>query len=1074
MEHLDFNFAYPVEISYVFAENWQELADGREQVVPAWEQPKIEFTLSKNILSAEKLEFLIQFFEAQSGEVFLFKDPLDNYCGSFELESQPGFFTLGELHQISGNEYQLCKTYIAGDLASVRPISHPVNDNSFRIFSSTPYTVNWETGRVVFASQPTEAELTWQGYFLIPVVFAIEDWSYQTESNSEEYSFDSFKLIEYRDNSDSFVKSRPQSTNANLDLDLIVSEQKTITKKIAPVFADSGWYTNLKLWENSKTILTTSAKENSSVEDVEAAITLWRATCGGVISFQYQGQRVVCKSDRLNISLSSSFTATIGSLDLLPVLESSLLGQLDSQTYLITLVDSSGSMNADIPAVEATIAQLRPILTESVYNGSASAASKYFKPIQYIGDERWVEWLARDYRDSPSEPDKVFIMAWINESDSIYHSSALNTAPTAAYLSDLAQFQAKQRASFKAIIYAVEFQSSTFLGFQNHLNHAYEGTNGYPVALKDEEVLIRDSVPAGSPPQYYLEDLLAGSNEKLVNFYCRCWLIEPQASQYQAVDYGLTPIVPLQPPEQGDDFYAYVFGEFIDINNSLPKPPGTSRAKFRCRFPVKGRTINKYPEKFVIYDGETPTEFHHLNFLGIPDPDPEMDLATLMSVITDQHSDYAASEPDKNYSYLCPVTEAEYAARYTGDLSDRSVLLDPRSTSQVSGNYIACYYGQAFINDIISVDPITQGRQANAYFTFGQCSGVNYGFRADFNAGQTDVVGNISGKITAIRVYIHNGYYALSIDNEIQTFEPIYLTIAGNNFSLADQPKGIYNLSAIRLDAQPDECGHLFSLPTATPRQLTPLGFTNHDRRISFDGYDFLPNFGGNAQAKEYPEEMEVSSDTEITFMLSSSAISQADLLEGVYSQARITEWLVDWNNPGYRLKLATGYFGRTTTYSNQNGGLDFKVKMRSLVSRLQQKSYFITVKLCPKTVGDQSPGGCRLNLFGYIDTLTVTTVIDSTTFTVDSLRTIDNFYGEITFLTGARANVAKLVDSYSAATKTIKLRSSEPGIVPGDTLSALVRCDKSYQACLEFDNVHNHGGYRHVAGTDKAKQGAT
>ena len=249
------------------------------------------------------------------------------------------------------------------------------------------------------------------------------------------------------------------------------------------------------------------------------------------------------------------------------------------------------------------------------------------------------------------------------------------------------------------------------------------------------------------------------------------------------------------------------------------------------------------------------------------------------------------------------------------------------------------------------------------------------------------------------------------------------------------------------------------------------LGFTNHDTKINFDGIDFLPNYGGNAQAREYTEGLDSSDNSEVTFIFSTEAISRQDLLDGKYRGAKFTEWIVDWNDPTKRFKIATGYLGRTTTYHNQHGGLDFKIEMRSLLARFQQKSYFLTVKLCPKTFGSQELGDCRKNLFGLVDDLEITEIVNAVSFRTNSTRDVENFYGEITFTSGSRANITKLVDSYDATTQIITLRNSEGTLAIGDTLSALAKCDKSYRACLDFDNAVNHGGFPHLPGADKANR---
>ncbi len=1047
-ERLILDEQFPISVSYAFSNKFTELANGDNQAIVEWEQPKAEFDVSKAFFDEEIKDYLIDFFALVSGDIFLYLDPCDNFCNDFEYEPKPGIFTVGELFPISETEFQLCKVYRAGGENAIRPISRPINDDLFAINTTNSHTVNFSTGRVVFSSPPTVLPIKWQGRFLIPCHLLEESLTCQIQSNTIDYSIGGLRFREIREVERSFYlpSSRPQSISAELDLDLIVGSQITTTKKISPMQADSGWYKESKLWEKPKTSYVTAEKTISSAEDVEAAIALWRVSVGGGIGFKYQEKTVRSKESLLSFTVEADFNFGISSLNLIESGDSSFLDNLDGQSYLVPIVDSSGSMNSDIPNVVEAINQLRPLVKNSVYRGSQQLTDKYFKPIQYLGDERWVDWLARDYRDDSSEPDKVVILAWINESNPVYHGGS-NNSPTSQYQIDIARFvnSHSQREKFAAVIYAVQFASTQFVSFQNHLIAAYEGTNGYNPPLKEKSVTIRPDLLANTPAEFYLQDLFFGeagfSNSS--NFLCRCWSIEKVSPQVKKQDYKSLLISPSIPQQLEPEFSAYAYGTYISTQQEGIFNRGCGDLGYwRGYIPTTGnaqRNIYEYNNYFIISGGSR--------------------------------------------TKIIPISNEQYANKTTESLIlTRALHIGNGCTSGGSPNNP--FGKDAVITDVIPLasEVPPPPRQNNAYFELGQCDNVAYGFKAKYGAGiQTIVSGSVSGKITAVRVYLtqeaSKWVYTLSVDDDNgNTVESILLKKADNtSLSLGDAPAGIYHIEAIRLDGQPDTCGNIDGSNNLQPSALSPqpynIGFTNHDCIVSFEGINFMPQYGGNAQARTHTEDISSSNNTQTKFIFSSEAISRQDLLDGRYDGARFTEWIVNWDNPENRLRLASGYLGRTTTYHNNQGGLDFQVEMRSLLARLQQKNYFLTVKLCPKTFGKQGNGNCRQNLFGYIDSLEIIEVIDAVTFRINSNRTIDNFYGELTFTSGNRANVTKLIDRYQGSTGKVTLRSSTEGLSVGDKLDAKAKCDKSLKACMDFGNTSNFGGFWHVPGVDKARR---
>ena len=77
----------------------------------------------------------------------------------------------------------------------------------------------------------------------------------------------------------------------------------------------------------------------------------------------------------------------------------------------------------------------------------------------------------------------------------------------------------------------------------------------------------------------------------------------------------------------------------------------------------------------------------------------------------------------------------------------------------------------------------------------------------------------------------------------------------------------------------------------------TVLGFTDHDRAILFDGVEHEPETGLDASAAVANAGLQVGG-LEVTGAFSSERIDEDDLEAGLYDNARVEMWLVNWAAP--------------------------------------------------------------------------------------------------------------------------------------------------------------------------------
>ena len=103
------------------------------------------------------------------------------------------------------------------------------------------------------------------------------------------------------------------------------------------------------------------------------------------------------------------------------------------------------------------------------------------------------------------------------------------------------------------------------------------------------------------------------------------------------------------------------------------------------------------------------------------------------------------------------------------------------------------------------------------------------------------------------------------------------------------------------------------------------LGFTDHDRDLTFDGVVFRASSGLRSFALE--RSTGGSTDTsQAAGALSASAITEADILAGKYRGAEIVQWLVDWSDPEVRFIQMRAHVGEVR---QGNGG--FEAELLSL-----------------------------------------------------------------------------------------------------------------------------------------------
>lgn len=243
------------------------------------------------------------------------------------------------------------------------------------------------------------------------------------------------------------------------------------------------------------------------------------------------------------------------------------------------------------------------------------------------------------------------------------------------------------------------------------------------------------------------------------------------------------------------------------------------------------------------------------------------------------------------------------------------------------------------------------------------------------------------------------------------------------------------------------------------------LGFTDHDTPLAFDGITYEAAAGFTASELQSGLGLAVDNLT-VNGALSSDSLNEADLAAGLFDNAAIEIWRVNWAIPDQRVLMRKGSLGEVT-----RGRCGFSAEVRGLAQALNQPVGRIFAHSCDADLGDAR---CGVTLAPQ--TGTVISAIDNRRFSASALAGFDDDWfagGKLAFATGANAGRAMEVKVHKrvadVASFALWQAMSEP-IAPGDTFTVTPGCDKQFATCkTTFSNAANFRGHPHMPGNDAA-----
>jgi uncharacterized phage protein (TIGR02218 family) len=247
----------------------------------------------------------------------------------------------------------------------------------------------------------------------------------------------------------------------------------------------------------------------------------------------------------------------------------------------------------------------------------------------------------------------------------------------------------------------------------------------------------------------------------------------------------------------------------------------------------------------------------------------------------------------------------------------------------------------------------------------------------------------------------------------------------------------------------------------------TKLGFTDHDRDLAFDGTVFDAATGFTAS--EMKDALGLAVDNlEVSSALNSESLDEDDLAAGLYDDAAVEIWRVNWADTAQRVLMRSGSLGEV-----RRSGAAFTAEVRGLAHYLQQPKGRLYQSGCDADLGD-ARCGIDLDDPAFRGTGTVLTASAARLLIASGLEAYaaDWFTrGLVTFTAGANAGRSQEVKRHALAGSTATVELWQPmtlAVAPDDTFTIAAGCDKRFPTCqAKFANAVNFRGFPHMPGND-------
>ncbi|HEV2561917.1 MAG TPA: DUF2163 domain-containing protein [Rhizomicrobium sp.] len=252
-----------------------------------------------------------------------------------------------------------------------------------------------------------------------------------------------------------------------------------------------------------------------------------------------------------------------------------------------------------------------------------------------------------------------------------------------------------------------------------------------------------------------------------------------------------------------------------------------------------------------------------------------------------------------------------------------------------------------------------------------------------------------------------------------------------------------------------------------TRADATVQGFTDHDVNIVFDGVTYEAASGFTASEVQSTLGLAVDNLT-VAGALASATINESDLAAGLYDNAEIEIWRVNWAAPAQRVLMRKGNLGEV-----QRSKSAFQAEVRGLAHILNQPVGRVYGYGCDADLGDAR---CTVDLSNpaFNGTGAIAAVSDARRFTVSGLGSFaDGWFtgGKLTWTSGANNGRAMEINRHGISGTNVSLelwQAMSEDVNVSDAFAITAGCDKQFATCkAKFSNAVNFRGFPYMPGND-------
>lgn len=245
------------------------------------------------------------------------------------------------------------------------------------------------------------------------------------------------------------------------------------------------------------------------------------------------------------------------------------------------------------------------------------------------------------------------------------------------------------------------------------------------------------------------------------------------------------------------------------------------------------------------------------------------------------------------------------------------------------------------------------------------------------------------------------------------------------------------------------------------------LGFTDHDRDLSFEGVVFRADTGLSALSLAQSTGLSVD-NTEALGALSDLSIREDEIEQGRFDDAQVQAWLVNWADVDQRWLQFRGTIGEL-----RRADSGFQAELRGLTETLNRPLGRVYQKPCTAVLGDSV---CRVDLSdpSYSIEVLIEEVSQTRVFGWEGFDGFDTGWfarGRMEVLSGSAAGLWGMIkqDRFEGTKRVIELwepiRSS---LDVGTSVRLIAGCDKRSATCAQkFANLLNFQGFPDLPSED-------